>query len=771
MATTEEKKYLVHVEDNLQEYAKNAAEARKKLDEMAEANKAVRKNTEATAEEIEASNAALRAAKKEYNAATQTLDKMTVAQKANATSYEGLKAQWMAAERNLKTMEGTLEKNVDGSYRLTDAYRKQRAAVDESKKALDSFGQGIHNNTLNVGNYTQGVTEAIKQTGLFGHTFSLFGNVSGMFATAKGAVMNLAASFKTLKAAIASTGIGLLIIALGSLLTWFNKSAEGSKIMKQGMAAVGQVMETLIGTLTKAGKLLADLFTGDWSKLKQDVQNIGDEWKNIGKNMKEAAAIAKEELSIGKAKREWMVTEAGMLRDISKLKLSSADKTKTDLERTEALTKMLGLEHKMAQDKIKLLDKELQVSERIVKLKESHGVKASADEKNRVAELTAAKINAEAAEYDRSKKATAQLSALRLEFEARIFKDKKARLEAEQILAGDNFEKLKKNLIDNYKLDITQAELTKNQKWLLRVQLNKAIEELEKKQREKIKKYDTDYVDFLTKLNEDLLASDQKFNEDMLNQSKSNAADRLEVKRIEADGDLLILRDILDEEYDMMLQSEEYKQASNDRKALIDAQYADQRKKIDEDIANHQKEVEKKAFDVKMQTFAATADLLGNMSELLNKNTLIGKSLAIAQATINTYVAASQALASAPNPIVGAIQMAAAIAMGLVQVKQIMAVKVSKTGAGGSAGGGSGSVVSSSFTAANQSLATSNAQTANSDRLGQIQQNANNQASARTAAQTTAQAISERPIKVELSVEAFEAKAAEKRQVEVRSNI
>ena len=48
----------------------------------------------------------------------------------------------------------------------------------------------------------------------------------------------------------------------------------------------------------------------------------------------------------------------------------------------------------------------------------------------------------------------------------------------------------------------------------------------------------------------------------------------------------------------------------------------------------------------------------------MGKNTLIGKSLAIAQATINTYLAASKALASAPNPIVGAVMAATAIVTG-----------------------------------------------------------------------------------------------------------
>ena len=109
------------------------------------------------------------------------------------------------------------------------------------------------------------------------------------------------------------------------------------------------------------------------------------------------------------------------------------------------------------------------------------------------------------------------------------------------------------------------------------------------------------------------------------------------------------------------------------------------------------------------------------------------------------------------------------ILIGLTQVKQIMAVKVSKTG--GSAGapsGGGGKTVSSSFTAANQQIAQSQTQNANADRLGTIQQNVNNQTALAQNAHATSQP---QKVEVALSVEAFESQAAKKNQVEVKSNI
>lgn len=803
MAATEEKKYLINVEDNLDEYAKNAASAKKEVEALKKENEALKKSGTATSDQIEKSNAALKAAQKNYNASAANLQKLTSAQSANGTSYVDLYKQWQAGEARLKSLQGTIIQNADGTYKLSDAYVKEKKVVDEAKKALDKFGEGIHNNTLNVGNYTEGMKSALKQTGLFSGAFNVIGDVKGKFEGGVTGVKKFASSFSTVKAAIASTGIGILIIAIGALFSWFTKSAEGSKILKQAMAAVGEVFNTLVGTLVKVGGLLKDLFTGDWGKLKNDIKGIGDEWRNIGKNMKEAADIAKLELELAKEKRKNIVDEAELTRDIAKLRLDAADKTKSNKERVDALRKSLELEKSLTKEKIDLADQELEIVRRKIALQESHGVKASKEDKDRLAELTAAKINAESEEFQRSKRAVSQLSALQKEMQQTIYNDKKARLEAEGILAEGNYEKMKKNLIDEYKLEITQADLTKNQKYLLRVQLDKALKDLDKKRADESKELDKSTAEFSRELDKDAIESTKNFYDKAEEERANNARARIETRKLESNGDLKILQDILDEEFSMFRQSEEYKKLSNDQKLLADAQYlaqtndisnqarqqelqymaasneekrlldeqyAAQQKGIALDVVQYEQAMDKIKLQQKRETFAATADLLGAMSSLIGDNTKAGKSFAIAQATINTYLAASQALANAPNPIIGAIQAAAAIALGLKQVKEIVAVKVNKnaTGGGGSASGG-GSTVSASFTAANSSIAQSATQGASANRLGEIQQNITNQATTTAAAQTTAQAINEKPIVV--SVEAFEAKAAEKRQIEVRSNI
>ncbi len=81
------------------------------------------------------------------------------------------------------------------------------------------------------------------------------------------------------------------------------------------------------------------------------------------------------------------------------------------------------------------------------------------------------------------------------------------------------------------------------------------------------------------------------------------------------------------------------------------------------------------------QTLAASASFLDSMSQLAGENTAAGKAMAVSSAIISTYLSAQQAYQAAfmpvptpASPILGAINMAAAIASGLMNVKSILSV-------------------------------------------------------------------------------------------------
>ena len=83
---------------------------------------------------------------------------------------------------------------------------------------------------------------------------------------------------------------------------------------------------------------------------------------------------------------------------------------------------------------------------------------------------------------------------------------------------------------------------------------------------------------------------------------------------------------------------------------------------------------------------------LSSVAQMVGENTIAGKALAVASASINTYLGATKALATYPPPF-GAIAAGVVIAGGLLQVKKIISTKVPKPPGmklrGSSGGGGS----------------------------------------------------------------------------------
>lgn len=104
--------------------------------------------------------------------------------------------------------------------------------------------------------------------------------------------------------------------------------------------------------------------------------------------------------------------------------------------------------------------------------------------------------------------------------------------------------------------------------------------------------------------------------------------------------------------------------------------------KTDDEI----KENEKKRL---RSTLQVTADFLDASTALVGENTAAGKSMAIASATISTYLSAQQAFAAMSGipivgPALGAVAAAAAIVAGLANIKAITSTKVPGSSEGSS---------------------------------------------------------------------------------------
>ena len=207
---------------------------------------------------------------------------------------------------------------LEGSYdylskQMSELKKEWKATGDAAERAR--LGEQINsiNNQLkdmdasvgvfsrNVGNYSAAYEEAFKTVigslddvdGLLGE---VAGNVNSLFPLIKQTTAAATAGLKGIKKAIATTGIGLLIVAVGELAAHFDdvRRAVGVtdekfqelkstvtgvlKTIVAGAVGVGNSVfqflitpfKTFIEVVEGAGTLLKDIFTGRFKKIKED---------------------------------------------------------------------------------------------------------------------------------------------------------------------------------------------------------------------------------------------------------------------------------------------------------------------------------------------------------------------------------------------------------------------------------------------------------------------------------------------------------------------
>ena len=212
---------------------------------------------------------------------------------------------------------------VEGSYdnlskTMSELKKQFKATGDEAERTNLALKINDINNQLkdmdasvgvfsrNVGNYSQAYEEAFKTVigslddvdGLLGE---VAGNVNSLFPLIKQTTAAATAGLKGIKKAIATTGIGLLIVAVGELAAHFDdvRRAVGItdekfqefkstvvgvlKTIVAGFVGVGNSIlqflitpiKTFIEVVKGAGTLIKDVFTGNFKKIKEDAVSAG----------------------------------------------------------------------------------------------------------------------------------------------------------------------------------------------------------------------------------------------------------------------------------------------------------------------------------------------------------------------------------------------------------------------------------------------------------------------------------------------------------------
>ena len=154
---------------------------------------------------------------------------------------------------------------------------------------------------------------------------SLNGVKAGFVSAGKSAKL----MFGSIKAGLMSTGIGLFIVAIGSLVQYFKDSEEGASKFKEITAQLGVVIGNVTDIVSNLGKSLFALITGDFDGFKMGLAEVTQGVKDFGettkKEMAQAQQLEKDRLALQKFEREAIVDKAKTEKDMMELRLKARD--------------------------------------------------------------------------------------------------------------------------------------------------------------------------------------------------------------------------------------------------------------------------------------------------------------------------------------------------------------------------------------------------------------------------------------------------------------
>lgn len=583
--------------------------------------------------------------------------------KSQEDSVDALRAQLAKNTKELNAMSAATRNNTD----------EGKALVTETKEISDKLKEmekAVGDNRRNVGNYAESIQEAMSSTqGLSGATAAMATSLSGGVNILK--VFNA-----TLKANPILAIVSVILVLISTVEKLMKRNSEMAANLKAAFAPFEVIFSRILDGVTELLGGVAKAFEWITEKVVNLLSSIGLITEETTKAANAAKALTKQELAIYEAETNNLVTLSAMRRELEAQRTIVGDQLKTAEERNAAAQKAIEISKQMEKAEIGVLQQKYN------QIKAQNELSYTSKEDRRAEMQALADLQARQADYIAQRKELEnQASGIvktQIEANAAAFKASEEKKAAAAIKAAQDAEKAKRELqeqtIKQFEEARTKLELSLQEKEIandsiaLKLENEKAyVEESLKLERYRLEQGLISQQEFANR--------EQAFRIGVLQleQQMREEQDRAEKERKALDEANLreLQRANITNEYEL-------------RQAALDAQYAQEiaaAEKIGADTALIQSKYEKaKEDNTKARVNAEltmTAGLAGQMSTLLGEESAIGKAFGVVQATINTYIGATKALAQ--GGILGIAQAAIVIAFGMKQVANIAKQKEPET--------------------------------------------------------------------------------------------
>lgn len=579
------------------------------------------------------------------------------------SSVNALRAQLAKNTKELNAMSAATRNNTDEGKALA-------AETKEISDKLKEMEKAVGDNRRNVGNYAESVQEALSNTkGLSGATGTLASSMTGAIGSVKAFTAALLAN-----PIVAIVGLVLTLISTVEKL--MKRNTEMATNLKAAFAPFEVIFSRILDGITNLLNGVAKAI--DWvsTKVVSLLNSIGLISDETAKAANAAKELTRAEQAIFESETDALVTLSAMSRELANQKSLVADQTKSIKERNAAANQGLSTLKQMENIEVGILKQKYE------QIKAQNELSyTSADDRRKEMEALAA-LQSKQAEYTEKQK---ELISQRSSFQNQeIAKNSAAAQAAEQakaqaaIKATEEAEKRKRELqqetikqmeiaLTTLDLSIKEREASNNtnaEKLANQKELAEKSLEIERYRLEQGLITQQEYANRETALRLQTMQMQQKIT------AEQDALDKERRAMDEANKKELEMSEIANQ-YDL-------------RQAQLDAQYAQEMaaaERLGADTTLVQQKYEKSKEELTKARVNAeltmAAGLAGQVSSLLGEESEVGKAFGVVQATINTYLGATKALAQ--GGILGIAQAAIVIAFGMKQVMSIAKQKAPDT--------------------------------------------------------------------------------------------
>jgi len=239
------------------------------------------------------------------------------------------------AERENEQVGGVLQKRIKAQ---SDELKDLEKDIGITSRSVGDYGSAMQDTLPLMGGFGQQIQGVVQNLGQIKSAIAKFSTAQkGMTASTKGS----SSALKRFRIALISTGIGAIVVLLGSLLAAFSSTQRGADAFTKVLRPLEEIMKSLLGVIQRLATDGVDRLKEAFENPKQAVKDLGAAIKQNFLNRLEAIPILAKAISgavVGTFKLIGLGIKSA-LKDVPLIgKFIDQDKLKEDLEKTKKET-------------------------------------------------------------------------------------------------------------------------------------------------------------------------------------------------------------------------------------------------------------------------------------------------------------------------------------------------------------------------------------------------------------------------------------------------